>query len=208
LHIAVNVLSHLLGQRSAERVIPDLVALRANPAAFLRQRDVEIDGVRTVPVGTIVLLFSGFLVWWWWDARWLSVERLLTVVFALGGAFLIWGWPRMQIRLYETGVDIRYADELTRCPWTLFNAGGSLDGRAPFLLLLPVNGEAIPGVELFRDGVMVAAGRDVRSGAIQFLPGNRAQVYAAFAIDPEHLGRLLLDLGHALGPGPPIADSD
>src|SRR5262249_54941951 len=105
--------------------------------------------------------------------------------------------------LTAEGVEVAYRGATVWAPWALFNVDGG-----PFVpeadspragLTLPVSAEAVPFVELRRDGVVVACGAQVGGPQWRFTPFGEVVLPARYEARAGELGEVLLLLGRRLG---------
>src|SRR5438270_515236 len=169
-------MSVLPAGRTLRQYLPGLDDLLYDPAAYLRE-GVLVVGPRRVSglsalfgvMGVLCLVACAV------TGRWRD-EKLLIGIGLLLGAVVWLGWSLRlrghELVLHPEGVEVRYRDSVVWCPWALFNAEGTPavpDRDDPRVgLVLPVWPEAVPFVELRRDGAPVAHGARVDAAQMRF----------------------------------------
>jgi hypothetical protein len=134
-------------------------------------------------------------------------ERLALGIGLLVGSSVWLGWSLMMrghvLVLHPDGIEVKYRDTEVWCPWALFNVEGEPfvpEGDSPRTgLTLPVAPEAVPFVELRRQGATVAFGAEVRGRQWLFNAGDEVVLPARYEVAAGDLGQLLLQLGRRLG---------
>lgn len=103
--------------------------------------------------------------------------------------------------LRAEGVELNYRRSVVWCPWEVFNApGGAFVKRrtASTQMVLPIQVDAIPLIELRKSGTCVARGKDVKTRHFRVTPNAEIAFRALFEVIPRELGDLLLQLGRGL----------
>jgi hypothetical protein len=200
-------MSVLPAGQSLARFLPDLEDLLHDPRAYLAQEPVTI-GPRQM-YGLAFLFGLGGL------AFLLSCvvqgepdgERLALGVGLLIGASVWLGWSLMlrghSLVLHPDGVELNYRGTTVWCPWAVFNVEGHAfvpDADSPRVgLTLPVATQALPFVELRREGTPVAHGAQVQAPQWQVIAPDAVVLPARYEVLAGELGELLLELGRRLG---------
>jgi hypothetical protein len=200
-------MSVLPAAQSLSRFLPDLEDLLHDPRAYLAREPLTI-GPRQMYGLTSVFGFAG-------TALLLSCfiagdpdgERLALGIGLLIGASVWLGWSLMlrghSLVLSPEGVEIHYRATTVWCPWAVFNVDGHAfvpDADSPRVgLTLPLAPEAVPFIELRRDGTPVAHGAQVQARQWLFVSGDTAVLPGRYEVVAGELGELLLELGRRLG---------
>jgi hypothetical protein len=205
-------MSVLPAGQSLSRFVPDLDELIENPRTYLAQEPLTIGprqmyGLAFVfGLGGIALLMSCLLIAPA-DRGEVLGERLALGIGLMLGASVWLGWSlRMRghsLVLHPEGVEVQYRGTTVFAPWALFNVEGNAfvpGGDSPHVgLTLPIAREAIPFVELRREGTPIAHGAEVRSLQWQFLGSDTVVLPARYEVMAGPLGELILLLGRRLG---------
>ena len=197
------------GQR-LESALPDLPDLLDDPHAYLSEAPLAIGPLSVHRLGMLFAIPGIVLLGW---AIWLGNpcdERVLLGTGLLIGSS-VWFYWSLRLRghelvCYPDGVELVYLNTSIWAPWALFHHG---EGEVrPFVppsdspaagLTLPINPEALPYVELRRNGVAVAWGRQAVGPQWQYTANDEVVLPARYQIAAEDIGELLLVLGNRLG---------
>jgi hypothetical protein len=189
------------------QVIPDLDDLLYDPAGYLGQAPLEIRPRQTYGLAALFgIAGAGCLLACAATGEWRDEKLLIGIGMLL--ASLVWlGWSlRMRghaLVLHPDGLEVKYLDSTVWCPWALFHADG-----VPFVpetdsprvgLILPINPEAVPFVELRRHETCVAHGSQVKGPQFTFTAPDEIVLPGRYEIRAGELGGLLLHLGSRLG---------
>lgn len=206
------VMRLLLGHRSLDKVIPHFQKLLAHPAESLVHRPIRIGPLRPYGLAIVFLLLTPILPFALRLDTLLGLHGTLDIaLFTLGPliALLIALLHRRYAMILDRdGVELQHGASVVYCPWDLFNVPGNAfapeQGRG-YSLVLPVASAVVARVELRRQGVCVATGRDIATQQLRFKTANEAVLYAPYETPAAELGDLLLRLGRMLG-GQPVAE--
>ena len=205
-------MSVLPAGQSLSRFVPDLGELVDNPRAYLAQEPLTIGPLQMYGLAALfgfagfAFLLSGLIVEPANRGELLG-ERLALGIGLLLGASVWLGWSlRMRghsLILHPDGVEVNYRETTVWVPWALFNVDGHAfvpDGDSPRVgVTLPVAAEAIPFVELRREGTPIAHGVEVKAVQWQFVGRDSVVLPARYEVRAGELGELLLLLGRRLG---------
>jgi hypothetical protein len=138
-------------------------------------------------------------------------ERIAMGIGFLIGSLIWLSWSLYvrghEIIFYHDGVEVVYRDRTVWAPWALFH----VEGRA-FVpesdsvhagMLVPIDPKMIPHVELRRDGMTIAWGRNVQGPQWYFTGHHEVSLPGRYLVTAQDVGELLLVLGHRLGSDPP-----
>lgn len=193
--------------QSLSRFLPDLEDLLHDPRAYLAREPLTIGPRQMYGLAWLfgfagtALLLSCFV------AGEPDGERLALGIGLLSGASVWLGWSLMlrghSLDLLPEGVEIHYRGTTVWCPWAVFNVDGHAfvpDADSPRVgLTLPLSPEAVPFIELRREGTPVAHGAQVKARQWLFISGDTAVLPARYEVVAGELGELLLELGRRLG---------
>jgi hypothetical protein len=215
-HLLADIIIFLdmLSQRPLSRVVPDLDQLLAEPASFLRSREVTIGPWRrfgTVftlgipglalaasPIVVGHLLFQENSIGW----REFSIFWLIGVGAILG---VIWSLVRLRggsCVLTPQGVEMHYRSVVVSCPWSVFNSAGRAVIAGPFgqnQLELPVAASAATDVEARKHGSVISTGIQVKTPQLKFRSNDEIILKGLYCIPLADLGWLLQRMGSELG---------
>lgn len=200
-------MSVLPAGQSLSRFLPDLEDLLHDPRAYLMREPLTIGPRQMYGLASLfgfagtALLLSCFV------AGEPDGERLALGIGLLIGASVWLGWSLMlrghSLVLLPEGVEIHYRDTTVWCPWAVFNVDGHAfvpDADSPRVgLTLPLAPEAVPFIELRREGTPIAHGAQVKARQWLFVSGNMVVLPARYEVMAGELGELLLELGRRLG---------
>jgi hypothetical protein len=189
------------------RVIPDLDDLLYDPTAYLREAPVEIRARQTYGLAALFgvagvgcLLACAATGEWKDEKLFIGLGLLLAAVVWLSWSLRMRGHALV---LQPEGLEVKYRDTTVWCPWALFNAEGTPfvpDTDSPRIgLILPVDSEAVPFVELRRHETCVAHGSQVKGPQFVFTARDEVVLPARYEVRAGDLGGLLLQLGSRLG---------
>ena len=197
------------GTRPLAAVVPDCDALLANPAGYLKERELRIGG-RRVPWWHFLLPPALLLFGICFPTR-LGFALAIAAPVHLG-VLIYWAWPvDRELVLRADGIRFRLRNTAVWCPWSLFSSPGqAFVRRAGWFdteITLPILYESVRLVVYERDGRVIHKGHHVLSEQFAFLSDHEACVPSVYAMRPQDLGDLLLHLGRALG-GPDSVPAD
>ncbi len=202
-----------LDQRSLRDLnewVPDFQSVLNQPADGLRDRQIVIGPWRpyatrygVIPLlGLLVLQCAGGVAILN-DARdfiGAAVSGCVAVALAGFAGWLLWRCRGGRCVLHASGVDFSFRGRTVSCPWDLFHAAGQpIYAEEKRRLILPVARGAIGGVQLRRDGCVVAEGEDVRAAHFCFLPTGEVRLLVVYGVNPWQLGDFLLEVGRRIG---------
>jgi hypothetical protein len=200
-------MSVLPAGRSLESCLPDLEEFLLDPRAYLTEAPLAFGARRMYRLALLFALPGVALLLSCLGPLGPQAERLAMGVGLLAGASVWLLWSLMlrghEIVLHPDGVEVSYRGESVWAPWALFNVDG--EGFVPEAdspragLILPVAPEAVPYVELRRDGVVCACGRQVEGRQWRFSGSDEVVLPGRYEVAAEELGELLLRLGRRLG---------
>ena len=200
-------MSVLPAGRPLLRFLPDLDDLLYDPRAYLGASPVVVGPRRMYGLAALFALPGlAFLAAWVWAGR-VDAERLALGVALLLGSAIWLSWSLLlrghELVLLPDGIEVRYRGSVVWAPWALFNVAGSPivpQSDSPRLgLTLPIAPEAVPFVELRREGSVVACGAAVQAPQWRFTPFDEVMLPARYEVQADDLGALLLQLGGRLG---------
>lgn len=188
------------------RFLPDFDDLLHDPRAYLQQGPIIIGPRRMYHLAALfiipglLLLLSAYLTEKRDDRIAVGIGLLLG-----GGVWAFWSLLLRGHRLgiHPEGVEVRHFDRAIWCPWALFNTEG-----APFVpetdsprmgLVVPINPEAIPFLELRRHDATVAYGAQATGPQLLLNGRGEAVLPGRYELAARDLGELLLQLGRRLG---------
>jgi hypothetical protein len=200
-------MSVLPAGRRLEKFLPDLDEMLLDPRAFLTE-DVVAIGPRRLYGLALLFGIPG--------AAFLAAvavkgqpdpEKVALGIGLLLGAMVWVGWSLLlaghELVLHPDGLEVRYKGDTVWAPWALFNTEGQPfvpDADSPAAgLTLPVAKEAVPFVEMRRDGLVAAYGPQVDGRQWHFTKFGEIVLPARYEIVASDLGALLLTLGRRLG---------
>ncbi len=199
-------MSMLPAGRPLAGFLPDFDELLEHPDRYLAERPVRVGPRRMYGLAALFGLAGiAFLLSCVFFGA--TGERLAMGVGFLVGASVWLGWSLLmrghELVLRPDGVEVNYLDTTVWCPWALFNADGkpfAADSDSPRAgLVLPVNPDAVPFVELRRNEAPVAHGAAIKARQWQFTAADEAVLPARYEVRADQLGTLLLELGRRLG---------
>jgi hypothetical protein len=206
-----------LSRSKLARLIPNLEELFSHPEDVLAVQDVTIGPARRYGSGGCMGLLVGLAG---------AVAALVALTYLVGPRpgrhpdpvvrTLVLGTPLLilllsvlfMVRFFRggsmvltaRGVELRYRATVVTCPWAVFNTPGQPSKPARDRLVLPVSARAVPLVEAWRDGAVIAAGADVKTYQWRLNWDGAAVLKDIYQVsDPLTLGLLLLELGRLLG---------
>jgi hypothetical protein len=200
-------MSLLPAGRPLHSVVPDLDELLEEPDGYLRRAPVEIGPRRMYGLSALFAVPGLALLLSCAWTRSVDGERLAMGVGLLLGAGVWLGWSVLmrghRLVLHPEGVEVIFQGTTVWALWALFNADGApfvADSDSPRVgLKLPVAPEAVPFVELRRDGSLVAQGAQVKARQWLFTGSDEVVLPARYEATAGELGALLLGLGRRLG---------
>lgn len=205
-------MSVLPAGQSLTRFVPNLEEMIHDPRAYLAEGPLTIGPRQMYGLAGLFALFGGMLLLSCFfiapaDRAELLGERLALGIGLLLGASVWLGWSlRMRghsIVLRSEGVDVKYRETVVFCPWALFNVEGQAfvpGSDSPRVgLTLPVATEAVPFVELRREGTPIAHGAEIKATQWQWVSGDTVVLPARYEAKAGELGELLLLMGRRLG---------
>jgi hypothetical protein len=191
------------------RFLPDLPDLLDDPRAFLMQEPVTIGPRQMYGLAFLfgfaggAFLLSGTL------AGQGDGERLALGIGLLLGASVWLGWSLLMrghsLVLHPDGVELRYRDTAVWCPWAVFNVHPDSKAYVPDSdspqagLTLPVAAEAVPFIELRREGTPIAHGAQVKARQWQLIASDTVVLPGRYEVTAGEMGQLILELGRRLG---------
>lgn len=191
--------------------IPDLGQLLADPAAYLKQREVTIGSSRPYrTILTCVILFVAFAALLPLGVGPPSLILGGMGIMLIATVYLLWP-TRREVVLHPSGIEFIHGASTVWCPWDLFNSPGhslvvSGEDTAP-QLLVPIAATAAFRVEHRRHGALVTTGSEVRSSAFRFQSPREVLLTVHYRVSALELGELLLHLGRRLGAAE-VADAE
>ncbi len=202
-------------QKPLPRAIPDYERLLLDPRGTLAGQPVTIGPARRYGsaflIGLLALVFGSVLTLCLVVllVRPVAAGRglaLLLVPIALCAALVLlclWLIVRLlrgaEMVLSEEGVELRYRGTEVACPWALFNVAGQPFQPRRDRVLVPVAAAAVPFVEARRHGFRVESGPRIRTPQLRFPSRTEALLRPLYEVPLLELGKLLLQLGRALG---------
>jgi hypothetical protein len=200
-------MSVLPAGRSLHHVLPDLDELLADPRAYLAAAPLAFGPRRMYRLAALFAVPGVILLLSCLPAGRFDGERLTIGVALLIGAAVWLGWSLLlrghEIVLHAEGVEVRHYDTTVWAPWAVFNSDGSAfvpDADSPRAgLTLPVAPQAVPFVELRRDGQAIESGFHVEARQWYFTARDEVVLPARYEVKGEELGELFLLLGRRLG---------
>jgi hypothetical protein len=208
--------------KSLRRAVPDLDLLLADPARRLSEQPITIGPRRRYATATFSSLLLAIVNWFciWgvfvalidWrkgppaqrpDGPFLLSLLAGAMLGALVAAilFMMWVCRGGQMVLKQEGVELRHRRSVVCCPWALFHAPGVPFRPGGGKVLLPIQAEVVPLVELLRKGHLVARGKAIKCQQLKFKGEDRAVLGALYVVRTGELAELLLHLGRTLGAG-------
>jgi hypothetical protein len=203
-------MSVLPAGQSLLRYIPDLDDLLHDPASYLSAGPLVFGPRQMYRLAGLFLLAGAIFVgsvFYTGTGSESTGERLaLGIGLMLGGSLWL-GWSLMlrghRLSLHKDGVEVKYLDTTVWCPWSLFNADGEARvplGDSPLVgLMLPVNPEAMPYIELRRHDAPIAQGAQVKARQLVFTSPGEVVLPGRYEVRADELGFLILQLGRRLG---------
>jgi hypothetical protein len=205
-------MSVLPAGQSLTRFVPDLEDMVHDPRAYFAEGPLTIGPRQMYGLAGLFGIFGGALLASCFfiepaDRGRLLGERLaLSIGFLLGAA--VWlGWS-LRLRghslvLRSEGMEIKFRDTVVWCPWAVFNVEGNAfvpGSDSPSVgLTLPISVDALPFVELRRDGTPVAHGAEIKAAQWYLVSVDTVVLPARYEVKTGELGELLLMLGRRLG---------
>jgi len=202
-----------------ESVVPHLGRLLKDPAVVLAERKISIGSRNDQAVA--VLLLVGFVLLAAVLIPFLLfrgdhspghpqplVEGLLQLLgmftatvglVAVVIGFILIVNPGGQMVLSRQGLELYYRRSVVFCPWGLFRASGPTAVPKASAILLPICPSAVSSVELRREDLLLASGRDVRMRVFRFRSEHEVELRNVYGVKRDQLAGLLLSLGQRLG---------
>lgn len=198
----MNEANRQVGTRSLSAVVPDYESLLADPAGYLKRGELRI-GTRRVPWWMFLLppAFFGLGLYLIPASVGLTLATISPVFL---GALIYWAWPvQYELILRADGAEFVGRYDAVRCPWPLFDATGQAVVRTSHLLdveiAMPIRRDAVRLVEYVLNGLVIGTGRYVTSNQFWFHSDDEVCIASVYAMRPQDLGNLLLQVGRILG---------
>jgi hypothetical protein len=211
-----------LSERPVSTVVPDLEELLLNPQQTLAGRQIVIGPGTRLGSPIVLVTTLGLLVWYCTILRWgllvALIQRGPNQMIAWAGLVVLPSLVLLGLACFagyqarggrmvlsERGVELHYRGTVVVCPWQLFNTPGQPVFPRRDLLILPVDPAAVPLVEAYRGGHLVAVGMDVDTKQLQLPSPAEALLLPLYRINALVLGKIVLHLGRVLGAATPNA---
>ena len=217
-HLAFVIIDLVLSidrsfQKPIDRSIPDIDALLDDPTAYLSKGEMVFRPVKRYgTVFSLAVLICGMLLLAAIPALVDMAQNVqpgkaprsgiaIIVVSAAIGVPLLCCWALFrlfrggQAILTQDGITFVYSRTSVSCPWVLFGARGHPIRLDRSRVLIPIRAEAIPLVEITKDGAVVEQGGTLKTKQIEFRFPASIVMRDLYEVRLQEFAQLLLDIG-------------